>query len=133
MIERIERAVRGWVKDESTWKVMVKTALSHALVWGGATLVGVVLGYALILLTGIYPIFAISVPLLFYALGARFYMDREFLAEEGDFWKSAPDGSRTWRERAKAAADSLLDFVVPWAVASLLIYAAVLLYSVGGL
>lgn len=103
---------------------MVKTALTHAAVWCGATLLGATLGWAAMLIGGVSPLWAISLPLLGYALGARFYLDRELTGPEPDFFQK-----NSWTARL----DSFLDFVVPWALASALMYGVTLLYSVGGL
>lgn len=123
MIARIRKKVSRWAGRGPWYATMCKTALTHAAVWGGATLVGAVLGQLAMQLGGVRPFFAVSLPLLGYAAGARFYMDRELLAEEADF---SGDG---W----KAKVDAALDFVVPWTVASVFMYAVFLVYSVGGL
>lgn len=123
MRDAIEGAVRDWVAGGPWYWVMLKTSISHAMVWAGATLLGAVLGYLVILFAGLHPLWAVAVPLLGYAAGARFYMDREFLSSEADFF--AHEG---WRARV----DSVLDFLVPWMAASALMYGVFLLYSVGG-
>lgn len=133
-LDAIRRDLSRWAGRGPTLWVMVKTALTHAIVWDGATLVGLLLGALLMPLVGLHPVWAWSVGLLGHSLGARFYLDRELVGEEADFWKEAKDdGPTSWRARWLARLDSFLDFAIPFAGSVALLWLGAALLGLWGL
>lgn len=124
MIEEIRRSVEEWAGRGHWLTTMLKTALSHAAVLAVCIVVPAAMGFALMLATGLSPVFAITLPLIGFAEGWRLYRDRELLPEGGDFFEAD-----SWKGRLDAA----LDIVVPLLVGPPLMYGVTLLYSLGGL
>lgn len=123
MIEEIRRGVREWAGRGPWYATMMKTALSHAGVLAICILVPAALGYAVMLGTGLSPIFAITLPLIGFAEGWTFYRKRELLPEGGDFFEA-----RSWKGRL----DSALDIIVPTLVGPPLMYGVMFFYSLAG-
>ena len=107
MLTRIRAKIARWAARGHWLGVMVKTALTHALVVELCVLGGAAVGIAVMSAFGLRPLWAYGFALVGFAMGFRFYIDREFLGENADWEK---DG---W----KAKLDAGLDFAVPLLVA----------------
>lgn len=123
MLARIRQKISRWASRGPWWLTLLKTALTHGLVVEVATIAGAVLGVVVMAAFGVRPMWAFAFPLLGYAVGFRFYLDRELLGEEADFEK---DG-------LVAKLDAGLDVVVPWLVAAPTLYGLAFVYGLFGI
>lgn len=127
MISDIRKKIEGWAFSGPLWKQMLKTALTHGIVWAGVTAVGLLGGLIVHWLFGVYGLWSFAVATLGYAIGARFYLDRE-AGDVTSFLASDEHGSLA--KLGVKLADSALDLIVPWLAASAVLYGAAHLFGV---
>lgn len=102
--------IETWAMSGDWAEQALKTPVTHAIVWGGATLAGGIVGLVFILWPGIHPIAALAFPLIGWGESHRFYVRREY-GPDGDA------GVGNWRKML----DSGLDYLVPILVATPLV------------
>jgi len=127
MIDEMKARIEAWAFRGPLWAQMLKTAVSHAIVWGGATILGGLAGLLVHALAGVYGVWSFGAATLGYAVGARFYLDREG-GDVRDFLASEDHGSLA--KLGIKLADGGLDLIMPWLVSTAILYGAAHLFGV---
>ena len=112
MIDEMKARIEAWAFRGPLWAQMLKTAATHALVWGLGTVVGSVVGGVLLVFAGLHAIWAFTFTLAGFGVGARFYLGRE-AGDVAAFLASPEHGSLA--KLGLKIADSGLDLIVPLA------------------
>lgn len=121
MFQNIRDRIREWASSGPWYATMVKTALTHALVWVLEVLAGGVIGFLAMAVIGMHPLWALAFPLAGFSLGHDFYWDREY----------GPDGDAQ-REGWKERLDAGLDYFLPRLLAGGVLYVVAWVYMMAG-
>lgn len=121
MFRKIREGLSSWAGSGHWLAVIFKTALTHSIVWVGSTVAGMLLGALLLMgVLGMHPVWAWGLGLVGDRLGARFYLDREILGEDADFWRG--DAERYSFDWWRMKADAFVDWALPAFLSTLALY-----------